>query len=257
MIIYYALLASSVLAIPSSRERFDLRQASRGKAGRSSLPKQSNVTHPEYSSNWAGSVIGGNTWKQVTGTFTVPVAQEPVGGTGQHAASVWVGIDGDTCQTAIFQTGIDLYVNEGTVTYDAWSEWWPYNAELFSGITINAGDSITLTVLSWYESDNQHATAIITNNANGQVVEVQYSGFPALCEQDAEWIVEDFQLDGAQVPFANFGTITFTSALAYTYYGAVSWPAEGDTWNIVSSTGQVLTSVTTDESTTTISYIGN
>ena len=83
---------------------------------------------------------------------------------------------------------------------------------------------------------------------------VQYSGFPTLCEQDVEWIVEDFQMNGSQVPFANFETVKFTSALAYTYYGGVSYPAEGDPWNIVAN-GQTLTSVTTSGSTVTISYI--
>ncbi|KAF8444750.1 hypothetical protein L210DRAFT_3530901 [Boletus edulis BED1] len=39
----------------------------------------------------------------VTGTFTVP---SPSGSAGS-AASAWVGIDGDTCQNAILQTGVD------------------------------------------------------------------------------------------------------------------------------------------------------
>ena len=36
-----------------------------------------------------------------------------------HAASAWVGIDGDTCANAILQTGIDFTVTEdGSVRYD-------------------------------------------------------------------------------------------------------------------------------------------
>ena len=68
---------------------------------------------------WAG--ITGNhltfrdlqgTWKSVTGTFTVPTPS------GSGSASAWVGIDGDTCGTAILQTGIDFTVSGGSVSYD-------------------------------------------------------------------------------------------------------------------------------------------
>ena len=37
-------------------------------------------------------------------------------------AAVWVGIDGDTCGNAILQTGVDLNVENGAVSYDGrWS----------------------------------------------------------------------------------------------------------------------------------------
>jgi hypothetical protein len=58
------------------------------------------------------------TFKTVTGTFTVPTPKEPAGGSGTHSSSAWVGIDGDTCQTAILQTGIDFNVNGGTASFD-------------------------------------------------------------------------------------------------------------------------------------------
>ena len=49
------------------------------------------------------SVLQG-TFTSVTGTFKVPTPKAPEG-----SASVWVGIDGNTCAQAIFQAGI--YVN--------------------------------------------------------------------------------------------------------------------------------------------------
>lgn len=55
----------------------------------------------------------------MTGTFTVPTPKKPSGGgSGSFAASAWVGIDGDTCQTAILQTGIDFTVSGSSVSYD-------------------------------------------------------------------------------------------------------------------------------------------
>lgn len=49
----------------------------------------------------------------MTGTFTVPT---PTGKDG--AASAWVGIDGDTCGSAILQTGVDFTISGGEVSYD-------------------------------------------------------------------------------------------------------------------------------------------
>ena len=52
-----AILATAAFAFPSSKERFDARAARRADGIRSSHPKISNETHPEYSSNWAGAVF--------------------------------------------------------------------------------------------------------------------------------------------------------------------------------------------------------
>ncbi len=64
---------------------------------------QSNGTNVSYSSNWAGAVLVGSGYTSVVGTIIVPTPQVPSGGSSsiQYAASAWVGIDGDTCQTAM------------------------------------------------------------------------------------------------------------------------------------------------------------
>lgn len=120
--------------------------------GRASLPNQrlpsltneltaGNTTHPEFSSNWAGAVFDNRgavrcprcaksvreahrleqgTFKSVTGTFVVPTPKIPSGGSTSttYSASAWVGIDGDTCGTAILQTGIDFNIRGSTVSFD-------------------------------------------------------------------------------------------------------------------------------------------
>ena len=48
----------------------------------------------------------------------MPTPKEPSGSSGAHYASAWVGIDGDTCGTAILQTGVDFNVNGNSVSYD-------------------------------------------------------------------------------------------------------------------------------------------
>jgi hypothetical protein len=72
-----------------------------------------NVSHVEYSSNWAGAVYdappAGHTFTSVSGQFVVPTPTPPTSsGSGSWSGSAWVGIDGDTYGNAILQTGIDV-----------------------------------------------------------------------------------------------------------------------------------------------------
>ncbi|GJE96322.1 peptidase G1 domain-containing protein [Phanerochaete sordida] len=262
------LLAATALAFPSSKTRFDARMARRAngtshlsatkfdastarRAKYSSHPKVTNETHIEYSSNWAGAVLnaGPGTWSTVEGTFNIPVPG-PAPGQSVGAASAWVGIDGDTCGSAILQTGVDFIYEDGGVSYDAWFEWYPDYAYDFSGITISPGDSITAVVET---ASTTLGYAFIINNSNGQEVGVEISSPYALCEQDAEWIVEDFEENGGLVPFANFGTVTFNGAVAGTTGGGSVGPAGANVFDI--EQGSILTSSSVGGSSITVSYI--
>ncbi|KAJ0122377.1 protease acp1 [Diaporthe amygdali] len=211
-----------------SREARQLaRRASASGALRSSQPKIpsdsvlegiTNQTNVEYSSNWAGAVLIGTGYTEVTGTVTVPTLTGSSASSTESAGSAWVGIDGDTCDTAILQTGIDWYVDGTSVSYDAWYEWYPDYAYTFSGISISAGDSIKMTVTA---TSKTGGSAVIENLTTGTTVTEDFSNVSdgSLCEYNAEWIVEDFEEcsssnDCSLVPFADFGTVTFTSASA-------------------------------------------
>lgn len=78
-----------------------------------------NVSQVSYSTNWAGAVQIGTGYDDITGTIVVPTPSVPDGGssTKKYAASAWVGIDGDTCSTAILQTGVDFYAGRGGVSF--------------------------------------------------------------------------------------------------------------------------------------------
>ncbi|KAJ8463976.1 hypothetical protein ONZ51_g9898 [Trametes cubensis] len=252
-----ALAATAVFAIPTSRERHAQRVARRAAGDRSSHPAQivprpssvaskTNVTQTEYSTNWAGAILvaGANTYKSITGTFVVPTPREPSGASGSHSASAWVGIDGDTCQTAILQTGVDFTINNGVASYDD-------GAYDFSGFVINAGDTITATVTAMSITSG---TASITNWSTGLEV-IAELGYPyALCEENAEWIVKDYSVNGGLVPFANFGTVTFTDASAGTGSGTVG-PSGATIIDIVAN-GEVITSASAGSSSVTVSYTG-
>ncbi|KAI9650960.1 hypothetical protein NHQ30_000995 [Ciborinia camelliae] len=208
-----ALLAGSAVAAPGTamRQARAVKRAAGTRHGNPIKyvdgPSDSNKTDVSYSSNWAGAVLVGTGYTSVTGTFTAP--SPSTAGSG----SAWVGIDGDTCSTAILQTGIDWTKSGSSISYDAWYEWYPDYAYDFSGISISAGDSIKVTVTA---SSKTGGKAIIDNITTGTTVTHTFSDISdgSLCEYNAEWIVEDFEEGDSLVEFADFGSVTFTSASA-------------------------------------------
>jgi len=248
------LLASVASARPSSGERHAQRVARRA-AQRSGNPimrvegteSSGNETQVSYSTNWSGSVIesppSGDTWKTVTAEFTVP---DPSGSSGA-SASAWVGIDGDSCETAILQTGVDFTVGSG---YDAWYEWYPDYAYDFT-LSISAGDVIKTTVTA---SSTKAGKAVIENVTTGKTVTKSLTSTSALCLENAEWIVEDFEEGSSLVTLADFGSVVFTNAVATTSSGATEGPSDGSIIDIKQS-GTVKTSVTTSSSGLTVKYV--
>ncbi|KAK6196808.1 hypothetical protein LQW54_011169 [Pestalotiopsis sp. IQ-011] len=206
--------------------------------------------HASYSTNWAGAVLIGTGYTTVTGTFTVPTPKVPTGGSAAktYSASAWVGIDGDTCSSAILQTGIDFNVKGSSVSYDAWYEWYPQVSHDFTGITMEAGHKITVTVTA---SSKKTGTAVIKNETTGKSVTHSFtSGTASLCETNAEWIVEDFEEGSSLVPFADFGTVSFTDA---TVNGKEVTSAA--TIIDLRQSGKVLTSCSASTGTVECSYV--
>lgn len=121
----------------------------------------------------------------------------------------------------------------------------------FSGISISAGDSITVTVTA---TSTSSGTATVKNNSKGTSVTHTFtSQSKALQELNAEWIVEDFSSGGSLVPFADFGSVTFTGASATGSSGTVG--PSGATIIDIKQSGSVLTSVSTTSSSVTVTYV--
>ncbi len=153
-----------------------------------------------------GAYLSGTGFVSITGTITVP------SDTSHSTTSVYVALDGQTCGTASLLLGIDLTYSGSSVSYDAWYEWYPDYAYDFSGITISAGNVITLTLTATSKTAGK---ATISNTSTGQTVSHTFSNegsLGSLCEYDAEWIVES---DG------DFGTVTFTGCSATDSAGIV------------------------------------
>ncbi|KAI0477088.1 peptidase A4 family-domain-containing protein [Xylariaceae sp. FL0804] len=248
-----ALLTANVaLAAPGTAARW-AKHAQRS-AAKSSKPMKAapgqieaveagNISHVEYSSNWAGAVLIGSGYKTVTGTFTVPTPSSA------GSAAAWVGIDGDTCDTSILQTGVDFTKSGNSISYDAWYEWYPAYSYDFSGIDISAGDSITVTVVA---TSTSAGTATVENTSTGQTVTHTFSSeTDKLCEENAEWIVEDYEEGSSLVEFADFGTVTFTDCSVNGDIGVT-----GATIIDIEQNNKVLTSCSTSgSSTVTCSYV--
>jgi hypothetical protein len=180
-----------------------------------------NATEIEYSSNWAGAVLtsppAGETFNYVSAQFVVPTPAVPQGGgSGKYSAAIWVGIDGDTYGNAVWQSGIDISVSGSQVSLDAWYEWYPSPSYDIQGFAVGAGDAIIITVSC---SSNSEGSVTLENIGTGQYV-TQSASAPSidavLGGQNVEWIVEDFDIGGSQVLFADFGTVLFTDAEAST-----------------------------------------
>lgn len=259
-----ALLTTSAIAAPLTERRAARNAARAARAGRISRPAYKpdtkellNVnatTQEEYSSNWAGAVLIGSQYTSVSGEFTVPTPKLPSGSSSgeQYCASAWVGIDGDTCSSAILQTGVDFCIQGGEVSYDSWYEWYPDYAHDFSGISISSGDVIKLTVTA---TSKTSGSAVIENVSSGRSVTHTFSGVDDgdLCETNAEWIVEDFESGGELVPFTNFGTVTFRNAEA-TSGGETVGPS-GSTIMDIKQSDSVLTKSSATSNSVTVSYV--
>ncbi len=241
-------LTSTVLAAPGLRKRSALHSKPNVVSGSPGITTE-NGTYVSYSDNWAGAVLVTTGVKSVTGTFTVPSIKSDGSG------AAWVGIDGDTCQSAILQTGIQWTTSGGSTAYSAWYEWYPDYSYDFSGLTINEGDSITVTVTA---SSKTGGKATVLNNSSGKSKTHSFSGEGStgtLCETNAEWIVEDFEEGGSLVSFADFGSVKFTGASAVTSAGTVGVSGT-QIIDIQDSNDDVLTTVSASGNTVSVQYTG-
>ncbi|KAJ3499347.1 hypothetical protein NLG97_g395 [Lecanicillium saksenae] len=164
---------------------------------------------PQYSTNWAGAVQHSTGITKATGSIKVPEAS---GGDRSQSGAAWVGIDGDSCQGGLLQTGIDFY---GDGSYDAWYEWYPANVVFFDNFPLSIGDAIYMEVDA---SSLTTGTAILKNLATGhQATHTFKNPVKPLCETDADWILEQFDSK-----LAGFSEIIFTNNTAVTSQGTIT-----------------------------------
>ncbi|OGM39918.1 hypothetical protein ABOM_011368 [Aspergillus bombycis] len=172
--------------------------------------------------NWAGAVqetapAASATYSYVAATFTLPSVTPTAASSSSssssetQAASFWVGIDGATSGDAIWQAGVDIYVQNGQPSFAGWYEWYPANS-VDIDLEFNFGDVVFASVES---TSNSEGVAVIENLTTGKNVTVTASAPAAtatLTGQNAEWILEDLAVDGDGLTFVDFGEATFTGS---------------------------------------------
>ncbi|RDX44809.1 concanavalin A-like lectin/glucanase [Lentinus brumalis] len=265
-----ALVALSTLLVvtfarPSTFVERSLRRGSPGiptRAAQRLEAPSSAAAHSLLSSNWAGVVLvsppAGENFTEVIGSFTAPTLAP----SSYTAASAWVGIDGwtwrETGLNGLFQAGIDFWMENNELTYDAWYEWVPDTSYNFTGFEISSGDVLTFRLVA---TSDLEGTIYLENETTGQtaykVLDAPPSPpfeAPQLAFQNAEWIMEDFFSDG-QVPLADFGSIVFTGASAKTNAGTTVDLKNATAINLVVD-GKTRTNVSIDsDSSATIKYL--
>jgi hypothetical protein len=194
-----------------------------------------------YSTNWSGYAVAEtakDSVSAVSGSWNVPKVSTK--STSGYSAD-WVGIDGYASNT-VEQLGTEedtaySATRDGTPQYYAWIEMYPGPSWIISG-TVKPGDAISATVQFVGSSFTQYtaqgnASGVFTGNAitttktlndNFQLtindstqkwsfatIESMANGSDA--RNSAEWIVEA-PSGGSVLPLSNFGSVTFTDAMA-------------------------------------------
>jgi len=208
------------------------------------------------STTWTGGVLErpAGTWQYAYAEFLVPEPKLMDSSQKEAYAGAWVGIDGDTCRTAILQAGIDMEVNnKGKVTYTAWYEWFPDYSHDFSGFPINFHDTIQVTVVAASPTSGYVA---LRNADTGKVVSKLLTSSHALCQQDVEWIVEDPTIGNSLGPLANFGGVVFLEATAVDTNGNLARPQNGTAVVLVRD-NKALTDVFLGDRYVAVNWINN
>jgi hypothetical protein len=187
--------------------------------------------------NWSGYVVPSSraVVTAVHGAWRVPrldCSSTPNGG-----AAVWVGIGGYGWPTGgtsgtLLQTGVTMKCVGGVPHYAGWFEEYPSHPNtnmIFRGFRVSPGDSVVAVVFrasggAWETKVDDLATGLsgvmVTGEGwgvsadrgngsflkQGSTARLAYSG-----GYTAEWIVEDYSKSGSMVPFADYGTVTYSN----------------------------------------------
>ncbi|KAF8156335.1 peptidase A4 family-domain-containing protein [Mycena galopus ATCC 62051] len=212
------LAAACVLAAPSpdkipSRSHITRREA---------FMERQSPAAPKSHANWAGAVHTDPTakWQSVSGEFVIPSLTAP-SGLREAFISVWVAVDGYTCTNVTFKVGVDIEIKNGVASYIAWDEYLPeyYWTENFPELALAAGDVIQLTALAVTGEQPNYPESLVENLTKPGTYTVghYFAPSPPLCQSDAIWGIEVWEVGDVRVPL----TVQMTTAEAQRADGSV------------------------------------
>lgn len=193
----------------------------------------SNVGTDGHSRNWSGYISDTGNYTAITGTWTIPHVT-----TNGHTATdaTWVGIGGVTSNDLI-QSGTQNVISpSGHVTTTAFYELLPDASIPITALTVNPGDSVTVSINQ--QSANQWLIKFVDNTTNQSYQNtVTYSS----SYSSAEWI-EEAPSNGVHVlPLDNFEPVQFSNGSTIQNNSQVSIAASNaHPVTMVNNAGQTL-----------------
>ncbi len=217
---------------------------------------------------WSGAGTKTGKWTSIIGYWRIPTVSKPSeaqGTEGGWNSSSWLGLDGFFYSNDVLQAGIQQHVSSsGVATYVAWYEWfapvqagspsyvWQTNIANFS---VSPGQQVYCSV---QYVGTTAGTIYFANEATGQHFSITLAPPPGASFNggSCEWIMEAPDGGEPTSSLPKFTPVTFTSALACGPNNALANPQTGDTMNITTSGGKLLTATSVGADTTTITFVG-
>jgi Peptidase A4 family len=186
--------------------------------------------------NWAGyaASLGTTTFRFVSAQFTAP----PLDCTGVTAASGawsahWVGLDGfRSTSTTVEQTGLLAGCNGTTPVYAPFWEMFP-NAPGYPSITVNAGDTISMSV--YYNRSTRKFTLTFSDATSGQKFSrTRACPAGATCRRNSAEAISEAPFDtttSSVLPLADFQTANFANVSITNTTGTHRGGLRSSFWN--------------------------
>jgi hypothetical protein len=170
-------------------------------------------TESLISLDWGGYGVSSNVLfpqpvvSSVSGSWIVPTVTITESDT---FSAAWIGVGGQTDSTLI-QVGTEHDSIGGQTVYSLWYEMLPANSITIPNVNVSPGDEISASITLLSSSTNTWQITI-QDMTTGQGFSQNFAYFST--RLTAEWIIERPTVNNQLSILANFGTVTFTNAIA-------------------------------------------
>jgi Peptidase A4 family len=187
-----------------------------------SHPRQRSTVNEDDSGNWSGASLNNpasGPFAGVAASWNVPTLTS-LDESGQ-SISIWVGLDGQSADVPLLQTGVAGSFQNGGASWYAWTEWLSAGGlqppQVVSNLPVQAGDTVAVQI--WVTSPST-ATVILQNvsSVSQSAVMLPVTAPPGtiVLGATAEWIVERPLLaDQSFAPLPDYSPVTFTECAAW------------------------------------------
>jgi Peptidase A4 family len=205
-------------------------------AGAGAAARAATTVTSLQSVNWAGyaASLGTTTFRFVSAHFTVP----PLDCTGVTAtngawSAHWVGLDGfRSTSTTVEQTGLLAGCDGTTPEYAPFWEMFP-NAPGYPSITVNPGDTISMSV--YFNRSTRKFSLTFSDTTNGQTfTRTRACPAGATCRRNSAEAISEAPFDATTssvLPLADFGTASFANASITNTTGTHRGGLQSSFWN--------------------------